>query len=379
MRYHELITESKLHGLTVMSLDQFVKQQSGQQEVDEAEFGLGAKSRPLAGQELQDYLGRMKTKEKTKRDRFDFPYTHPSNIEVTNDQGQPYDQEGLKKSIMQRPSSLLTQNQKMQHSDGSKEVYYNIGLPALKGLAVNEQTGEFVVVDTCPGAGACKTFCYAFQGSYVMFKAVNMKQTRTLNFLLNDPEGFVRYMNAEIMMAVAKNHGSKIVVRWHDAGDFFSPEYMAVAISIAQSNPNVTFYAYTKIASVAQGQLPPNFKMNFSQGAHASQERKIDFVKTKHSRVVPAAMFWDLIARDKNKLHKDAQGRMQFKDQASLNQFKQDLATKYKLDPKTILTHDEMDQTPVGNTPQWNVIVMPGDGDDAATRPDVLGSYLLFH
>jgi len=28
---------------------------------------------------------------------------------------------------------------------------------------------------------------------------------------------------------------------------------------------------------------------------------------------------------------------------------------------------------------KYNVIVMPGDGDDSANRPDVLGSYLLFH
>ena len=30
-------------------------------------------------------------------------------------------------------------------------------------------------------------------------------------------------------------------------------------------------------------------------------------------------------------------------------------------------------------TPKWNVIVMSGEGDAAANRPDVLGSYLLEH
>ena len=34
---------------------------------------------------------------------------------------------------------------------------------------------------------------------------------------------------------------------------------------------------------------------------------------------------------------------------------------------------------PIGSKPKWNVIVMPGDGDNSANRNDVVGSYLLFH
>jgi hypothetical protein len=38
-----------------------------------------------------------------------------------------------------------------------------------------------------------------------------------------------------------------------------------------------------------------------------------------------------------------------------------------------------MMKIPVGAEPKWNVIVMPGAGDNSANRNDVTGSYLLFH
>jgi hypothetical protein len=133
------------------------------------------------------------------------------------------------------------------------------------------------------------------------------------------------------------------------------------------------------MADVAQAERPPNFKMNFSSGAQASQEKRIDFVKTKHSRVIPKDQFFDLIARDGNKLIKDAKGRTQFAGPQQFATFRQRLAQTYKLDPKSIITYDQMMQIPETDQPKYNVIVMPGDGDDGANRKDILGSYLLFH
>jgi len=34
---------------------------------------------------------------------------------------------------------------------------------------------------------------------------------------------------------------------------------------------------------------------------------------------------------------------------------------------------------PLGKDNQYNVIVMPGDGDDGANRSDILNSFLLMH
>ena len=345
------------------------------------DFGLGANYRAIPDDEMQDLMGRSKNKQKTKRDKFDYPYIHGSNIEVKDEAGKKFDTEKLKAAIMTRPANILGQNAKMQHSETGTEAIFDIGLPALKGLAVNEKTGEFVVVDTCPGAGACQTYCYAMKGSYVMFKAVSMGLARMLNFLLNDPAGFADKLNSEIAAARSKyaKKGARIVVRWHDAGDFFSPEYMDMAYGVAKSNPDVGFYAYTKMGDVANAARPANFNMNFSQGAKSGQEKKVNITRTKHSKVVPKDMFFDLIARKGNELIKDAKGRMQFASPENLDKFKSTLAQKYAIDKDSILTYDQMMKIPVGAEPKFNVIVMPGDGDNSANRNDVVGSYLLFH
>ena len=374
--------EDVQHELTV-ELEDWINSKFVESNLSEApgDFGLGANYRAVPDDEMQQFLDRSKTKNKTKRDKFDYPYVHGSNIEVKDEGGKKFDTEKLKAAIMTRPANILGQNAKMQHSETGEEAIFDIGLPALKGLAVNEKTGEFVIVDTCPGAGACKTFCYAMKGSYVMFKAVSMGLARMLNFLLNDPEGFASKLNSEIAAAKSKmaKKNAKVVVRWHDAGDFFSAEYLAMAYSVARANPDVGFYAYTKMADVATGQRPKNFNMNFSGGALSSQEKKVDFQRVKHSKVVPKDMFFDLIARDGNSLKKDAKGRMQFASPENLDKFKSILAQKYAVAKDSILTYDEMMKTPVGDSPKWNVIVMPGDGDNSANRNDVVGSYLLFH
>lgn len=366
----------KKNGLSFMTLDTFLKEEV----LLEAPF-LGATMRPFPHDELQAYLGRSATKTKGPKDKYEKPYIHSSNIQVSGEEGKPYDLAALKKLITQRPTRITKQNEKMQHSDGTSSIFFNVGLPALKGLAVNETTGEFVIVDTCPGAGACKTYCYAMKGGYVQWKASSLGVTRVLNFLLNDPDGFKHMLSTELAEAERKygKKGTKVVVRWHDAGDFFSPEYLEVAYDIARRFPMIDFYAYTKIASVAQSEKPSNFKMNFSQGAQPSQEKMIDFTRTKHSKVVPKELFYDLIARKGTTLIKDAHGRMQFRDAQALEEFKRRMAHKYALQVNTIITYDEMMKMPVGPTPHWNVLVWSGHGDDSANRHDVLGTYLLIH
>ena len=397
MRYKELI-EDKLNGLTVMSLNLFVDSSSPSEpdepdvsnelddatidELTEANFGLGSTYRVAKSDEMQDYLNRVKTKTKNKVDKYKMPYVHGSNITVVNDAGKKYDLESLKQEITTRPTSLLKQNEKMKHSNGTATVYYNVGLPALKGLAVNENTGEFVIVDTCPGAGTCKTYCYAMKGSYVMFKNVSMKQTQTLNFLLNDPKGFENELKKEIATVIAKwrkfsdsdlKKGSvAVAIRWHDAGDFFSPEYMNAAFDVARAFPDNDFYAYTKMAKVANAPKPTNFKINFSSGALPSQEKQVDLTQIKHAIVVPKDMF-------RGKLTLDADKKWQWNSASDFEIFKNELATKYKINPKSILTYDEFITKPKSDIPIWNVIVKPGEGDTSANSQSVIGTYLLFH
>lgn len=353
----------------------------GESYLKEDDFGLGSRYRVADDEEMQDYLKRIKTNNKEKRDSYQLPHIHASNIKIKDENGKDYDLEALKLAITRRPSSLLKQNEKMKHSDGSASIFYNVGLPALKGLAVNEETNEFVIIDTCPGAGACKIFCYAKKGSYIQYSAVSLKQTQTLNFLMNDPEGFKKVLSDEISAAVKKfsKDDVQVMVRWHDSGDFFSNEYLSLAYSIATDFPDVKFYAYTKLSSVAKSEKPKNFIINFSEGALPSEQKKIDLVNIKNSRVVPKDLFFDLISREGNKIIKDEKGRTQFKDEESLELFKQRVADKYGLDPRTIITYDEMMDIPEGDRPIYNVIVTPGSGDDSAARHDVLSTLLLFH
>jgi len=363
----------KKNGLSILSLDTFVKSSTLMEWSP-----LGATTRVFPSDELHAYLGRTKDKTKGKLEKYDKPYIHGSNIQVKGEHGEQYDLDKLRASVTQRPAHITKQNEKMQHSDGTSSVFFNVGLPALKGLAVDEKTGDFVIVDTCPGAGVCKTFCYAMKGGYVQWAAASLGTTRVLNFLLNDPEGFKHMLSNELLAAEKKfsKKGTKVVLRWHDAGDFFSPEYMEVAFDIARRFPNINFYAYTKIAAVASASnKPENFLFNFSGGAQPSQEKMVDFTKTKHSRVVPKELFSDLMSKTK-----DAQGRWQFKDAHALDTFKHRMAHKYAIsDISTVITYDEMMQKPVGPSPHWNVLVWPGHGDDSATRKDVLGTYLLIH
>jgi len=370
-------------------------------EVDEA---IDAPTKVIKDKELNDYLDRILSKDKKKTDKYKMPYVHRSNVKnyipIVDPEGKRFDLDKLKTDITMRPKKLLKQNEKMQHSDGTTSIFYNIGLPALTGLGYDEEKKEFVIINTCPGAGECKTFCYALKGGYVQWAPVSLSQTRILNYLYNDPSGFFEQLNAEIdeekRKGDAKQDKHKVTVRWHDAGDFFSDEYLDLAYKLAATHPTVDFYAYTKRADVsgATQNRPPNFMINFSMGARKAEQKRVDFGIQKHSTVVPKELFHDLLKKDGNRLVKDpATGGWQWNSPQDYESFKERMAAKYSIDPKSILTYDEMMKTPMGGGKGggvadgdrsfqrgiYNVIVAPGDGDDSANRADVLGTYLLMH
>jgi hypothetical protein len=415
--------ESTLNGFTIMSLEDFVEGNEPQTksaapvaEVEEEEqkaqrpepgevkrdepatkddFGFGAQTRELSDEEVKDWMKRVKEREKQeykeksqtkewKQDKYNLPILHAGNIHIVDDGGKEYDLERLKKQIMQRPDRLLRKNEKMQHSDGTATQFYNLGLPALKGLAINEKTGKFVVVDTCPGAGACKLFCYALRGNYVRLPTTSMFQSKVLNFLVNQPEKFKNLLKAEITVALNKaGEDEKVVVRWHDAGDFFSPEYMNMAYSIARDFPDVSFYAYTKVADVANSKKPENFIVNFSEGAKPSETKRVDLTQIKKSVAVPQKMFWDLIVTKGAHVVKDKSGQVQFKSEKAWEEFKNRLADTYQAPKDTLLLYNDYikkkQNDELGTKPKWQVVVPPGAGDQAANDPTVLVSFLMWH
>lgn len=384
MRYDEIIAEARtLGGFQVQALN------IEDQDVEEA-LKLDAPQRRMSRDELQGYADRVKTGTKTKRDRF-APIVHGSNIKAITQSDNPddkWDLDDLAQQITARPKKILGTNAKMEKSRTEGEIVYDLTLPALSGIVVDESNGDFVEITTCPGAGECQLYCYARKGGYVMFPASSMSAAQALNFLVNDPEGYMTMVDREVKTLKGKTdkHGIRLVVRWHDAGDFFSKEYLDLAFKVAKGNPEVKFYAYTKMGEVAVGNKPANFIVNFSTGAKSREVKKVSMHKqagniVKDAITVPKDMFRELFVTDaKGKYVKDEKGRTQVRSDEAWSEFKQKLASAYELDPDTIITYDQMLTIPEGPQPKWHVVIFPaGHGDRAANRLDVINSFLMFH
>ena len=403
----------KLHGTYT---DAAHKAGSVYKDVDEA-TKLPAQTRDLDSQEFQDYMKRIVgtpdldkagnvkvdkkgnekyTTGKTKTDKYKMPYIHRSSVvSYLSPDGKSYDEDAVKKTLSIRPKALLKQNEKMKHSNGEFEQFFNVGFAALVGIALDEQTNKLIVVNTCPGAGSCKVECFAMKGGKIQFKAAWQSDGRILTYLLNDPDGFFNQLSNEISVeaqAAAKGdkkfpNGWQTTVRWHDAGDFFSPEYLDLALKMAAKHPDVRFYAYTKMAGAALANKPPNFIINWSEGANTTQEKQIkaqdpNLDKTKNSRIVPEKLFYDLLAKDeKGNLKKTSDGAWQPASPEALAQMKQRIANEYGISASSILSYTEYmskrNSIPTGM--KYNVIVAPGEGDVSANDPGVLSTLLLRH
>lgn len=302
------------------------------------------------------------------------PAVHKSSVPIIDENNEiVYDLDGLAERIKRRPERLIKANEKMLKSAGDDITIANIGIPAITGLVIDEKTGDFRVVQTCPGAGICKQYCYATRGGYIQYAASSESQMRILNYWFNDPKGFKEQLIRELEKLVKP--GVKVYFRWHDSGDFFANAYLDLAFEVARALPNVTIYAYTKIASVATNpKIPKNFLINFSAGALPRETKQINFRTTKFSEVVPKELFKD------HKTTGIGLKELQDRDPVAQQRMKKALAKYYKISEKTILTYDEMMEIPEGKKMKYNVMIVPSlDGDLAAARRDVLGSYLLYH
>lgn len=169
---------------------------------------------------------------------------------------------------------LLTQNSELR-----PEGIFNWSLPAF-GVRLTDGS----TMNVCPNAGACASFCYARNGTY-NFSNVKGKHIKNLEFTLHEPELFVQEMIAEC--SKPKMQGK--YVRIHDAGDFYSEEYLLNWLKIIKACPDVIFYAYTKEVSmfkrVVEPNCPINFKYLYSMGG--KEDHLIDLNKDRHADVFP--------------------------------------------------------------------------------------------
>lgn len=113
-------------------------------------------------------------------------------------------------------------------------------------------------VITCPFAGSCKSICYADKGTYLYS---NVKKKYQFNFELTKQTDFIQLIQKELELKRVE------AVRIHSSGDFYSLNYLKKWIKIAQQNPNVLFYGYTKSVPLFKNvTLPSNFIFCFSDG-----------------------------------------------------------------------------------------------------------------
>lgn len=292
-----------------------------------------------------------------------------------------FDLEYLRKMITDRPKKLLYQNSKLAKTADGKADLWSINLPALTGLIVDEKTGDFKVVNTCPSAGKCKTYCYAMSKNYLVYTAPSEVRTKALNFLINDPQGFQRQVEKEVASKEKENirKGSQLYVRFHDSGDFFADDYADMALNIAEKFPKVIFYAYTKVLKHAI-RTAPNFTMNFSEDSKDAKNVNFKGSDLKYSVTVPKNIFEDHI---EPKAKASGKG-WKFKSEQDLRTVKEKLANKYNkkfgVTPDQVITYDEMMNSPIGERLSKDVIVLANtDGDLAAARPDIRISFLFIH
>lgn len=162
---------------------------------------------------------------------------------------------------------LLTQNTKLKST--SKEMnkrVFNFGITAYKSM-----TGKLI----CPFAKDCIKFCYAQKGAYSWS---NVKPAFEKRYELTKTDDFINLMNSEIKRKKVD------FLRIHDSGDFYSKLYIQKWFTIANDNPNVKFYAYTKSFILFQGlTIPDNLDIIFSEGG--KHDKLINTKVDRHARI----------------------------------------------------------------------------------------------
>lgn len=332
----------------------------------------------------------IKSSDRDKRGVKDPIYTR-GNIEKSMD-GDKLDVEKFKKLITTTPNTIFDQNPKMVRTDaGMQQLTVNTGLPAIVGIIYDKKGGEFYKINTCPGAGECQLVCYARKGFYGMNDGKSLKLIQRLNLLMNDPEEYYNMIMDELEPTAVKlkrqgrraQENIQLVIRWNDAGDFFSDTYYKIAqrvtADLLADGFNVKSYAYTK-----QGKYmdlaTDDFIMNFSRGAKPSEMKKVDIDNVKQSVIVPKALFKGIFQLDRAHYVKDEQtGLPKFMSDTSSDELKNRIAKEYNIGTENLYYLNELPPQE-GEPLQYNAIVLPsGDGDVSAQRRDVKITFLLIH
>jgi hypothetical protein len=329
---------------------------------------------------------------------------HKKQIQAVIKKDGGLDVEKFKKLITEPPTTIFDKNPKMEKSDkGKSQFTVNTGLPAIRGIIYDESDGKFKEINTCPGAGKCQLVCYARKGFYGMNDGKILKLIRRLNLLWNNPEEYYNMIMDELepLALKLKRKGRRtgdvdqLVIRWNDAGDFFSETYYNIAqrvtADLLDSGFDVKSYAYTKQAKFVD-LATDNFIMNFSKGSAKSELRKVDLDKVKYSDIVQRVdtegnpMFKDLFAKGidpetgkKKKYDINPETGLPNFIKGGAEELKKRVSKEYNIPIERLKYQFEL-PAEEDEKFKYDVIVLPtGDSDIGAQRNDVHKTFLLIH
>lgn len=355
--------------------------------------------------DMNKELERINTaaKERESRGKKDVIY-HKKQIQAVLNKEGGLDVEKFKRLITELPKTIFDKNPKMEKTDkGRTQFTVNTGLPAINGIVYDKEDGQFKHINTCPGAGSCQLVCYARKGFYGMNDGKILKLMRRLNLLWNDPEEYYNMIMDELepIAVKLKRQGRRegqvdqLVIRWNDAGDFFSDKYFDIAkrvtADLLESGFDVKSYAYTKQAKYVN-LSDDKFIMNFSKGSAPKELRQVDLDKVKYSDIVLRVdtegnkMFTDLFkkgidpetGKDKKYDINPKTGLPNFID-GGAEELKRRISKQYNV-PLDRLKYQFELPAEEDEKFKYDVIVLPtGDSDIGAQRNDVHKTFLLVH
>ncbi len=347
---------------------------------------------------FNDELERLKIPaSKRPKPKMNFPRISKGNIPL--DEQSKVNIEQFIRSVTKLPKTIFDKGEKSKHTTDESIATVNTGIPALRAVLWDESKNEFFVINTCPGAGKCTKTCYALQGFYIMNDGKNIKLINRLQLIMNNPDMYstMAYRELEMFAFEANRDNKTLLIRWNDAGDFFSEKYFKIAVETTEKlaqKYKIQSYAYTKVAKYYKMGLDAGMIMNFSEGASKSEKTDVgDFKQVKLSITVPLEVFnKDIFVKKGPHFAKDENDKTLFISEKHRDILKRKLIKYYETheDPeygwiKGELTMDNLlytDELPsqIGEKFKYNVIVLPnGDSDRSAQRMDVKNTLLLEH
>lgn len=153
---------------------------------------------------------------------------------------------------------------------------------------------------SCPFAANCVKFCYQNLNNYTASARMHGHNY----YLVYSAK--VELLITLIQMAIDNLKKGTTIVRLNDNGDFISKAEILAWVTIAQNNPSMVFYGYTKNtphmykARVEFGQFPSNFRVSISDlnENDATMEKYMRLLLSEFENEFRVCHIIDSVARD---------------------------------------------------------------------------------